>query len=216
MKERPILFNGTMIRARQEGRKTQTRRTCKFDWSGSLEKLMHQSTFDPAYKCPYGIVGDRLWVKETWRTSQWCDNKAPSELEIPGGGYGWPVWYEADGSINLRGRKELSGGPGFTTKGKIRQSIFMPRWAYRTMLEIISVRPERLNDISEEDAKAEGVEECGGFMTASGCWKNYGSDGPSFWSPALSYRSLWESINGPGSWDLNPLVWVIEFMEVNP
>lgn len=180
MKERPILFSGEMVRAILDGRKTQTRRVVKFDWCGSANGLLHQASFDPAYKCPYGKVGDRLWVRETW-------------AKLLSG----RIWYRADGhSIN---------------DGGWRPSIHMPRWASRITLEITGVWVERLQAIGQNDAFREGVR-----RAADGRWFNYAPDGPTHNSARGSFISLWESINGPGSWDANPWVWVIEFKRIQP
>lgn len=124
--------------------------------------------------CPYGQPGDTLWVRETFfdTTGEWKPR----------------YQYRANGTDLL---------PGW----KWSPSIFMPRPASRITLEITSVRVERLNDISEEDARAEGCD-----------WKNT----PHFGNSRLAYRSLWESINGPGSWDANPWVWMIQFRRVKP
>lgn len=179
MKERPTLFSGPMVRAILEGRKTQTRRAVKFQWCGSGEALMHQATFDPAYKCPYGQPGDRLWVRETFRSKQQCGE-----------------------TIDWTYRADCPALTEYLFPWK--PSIYMPRRASRITLEIMSVRGERLQDISEEDAKAEGCE-----------WSQWSF--PNSTRPGKSaYRALWESINGPGSWDQNPWVWVIEFKEVKP
>lgn len=219
MKERPILFSGPMVNAIRDGRKTQTRRKVKLPIKDPLtgcdvagceaNSLLRQGD----KLCPYGQPGDRMWCKETWATSQACDERPPRNMEKPGMGYGWPVWYAADGAVNTRGRDGLSGGPGFTTKGKQRPSLFMPRWASRILLEITAVRVERLQDISEKDAKAEG---CYPTNRAEGTLFA-GSTHPIKGTPKVfpcakaAYRDLWESINGPGSWEVNPWVWAIEF-----
>jgi hypothetical protein len=127
-------------------------------------------------KCPYGVKGDRLWVKENHRLLN-CECK--ETCHIPG-----RVWYEAD----------QSGYEGASLE-RLRPSIFMPRWASRITLEILRVRVEPLQEISGDDALAEG------------CANEFGDK-----EIALNdYISLWESINGDGSWDKNPWVWAIEF-----
>jgi hypothetical protein len=201
-KERPILFSGEMVRQILAGKQTQTRRVV-FKNSCIIPPLN-------AYRCVYGKPGDRLWVRETWATSVGCDTKKPSTLETPGNGYGWPVWFLADNSVWWRGAK--AGGPSFTTRGKWRPSIHMPRWASRITLEVVNVRAERLKDISEEDARAEGVEK-------KRC--QYDLDEPCRhckpYCPAntiAQFKELWDSINGkkPGrAWADNPWVWVVEF-----
>lgn len=226
MKERPILFSGEMVRAILEGRKSQTRRVLKpqpldVSCDDGLIAACWSERESPCYSpitCPYGQPGARLWVKETWSTSVYCDDRKPSDTEKPGHGYGWPVWYSADGTVNNRSRAKLIGGPGFTTKGKLRPSIFMPRWASRITLEITKVRVERLNEISTKDCIAEGIESS---LPSPGCafvYKDYldcATDVFEWFSdPRDSYRSLWESINGRGSWENNPWVWVIEFKRI--
>ena len=98
-------------------------------------------------------------------------------------------------------------------------SIFMPRWASRITLEITSVRVERLQEVSEADAIAEGIEKCKSFPTHWECYSvqkvpNNGGEYVAFNNPIQSYKSLWESINSPGSWALNPWVWVVEFRKL--
>lgn len=93
----------------------------------------------------------------------------------------------------------------------MRPSIYMPRWASRITLEVTGVRVERLNDINQEDAIAEGVEAHDDDGVTY-----YGPLGRGVCDPIVAYRSLWDSINGPGSWAANPWVWVVEFKRVRP
>jgi hypothetical protein len=228
-RERPILFSGPMVRAILAGRKTQTRRIVKFSrevWKQPLPHveyaddgmpiwfsspphgLRHRDPeyFKRGYPCPYGRPGDRLWVRETWQPT------------AHGKGLGTEIHYHADESSEWR--------HGFVTNPSNkhwRPSIHMPRWASRITLEITGVRVERLNEISEEDAIAEGAE-------LNAC-------DPKQWTPDMGYlprcphypdgcdcdpaftardwfSDLWESINGPGSWAENPWVWVVEFRRV--
>lgn len=217
-KERPILFSGPMVRAILDGRKTQTRRIVKpqpsSGWSPESPPVLgHIASPHPKrgrfglfvkrgvgtdfpetdlIPCPYGRPGDRLWVRETWN--------ARPVLEVDSGMYeAWEpyeaipkqqpsnawVYFEADGD----------------EEGPWRPSIHMPRWASRKTLEITSVRVERLQDISGMDAKREGVS-----VPA-----HLPHDGADLDYARREYRRLWQSINGPGSWDANPWVWVIEF-----
>lgn len=203
MKERPILFNTLMVRALLEGRKTQTRRIAKICKDpdlgceltpGELSRL-DQDVIERA--CPHGRIGDRLWVRETW-----CDTRV--------GGFDRPAHYKVDiGNPSEANDIRLSYGLPWIP------SIHMPRWASRITLEITGVRIERLQDITEEDAKAEGIEREEG----SAYWKNY-ETGPGwrYWeSPIQSFRTLWDSIYGgdPAQcWDANPWVWVNEFRRV--
>lgn len=143
--------------------------------------------------CPYGATGDRLWVKETF-----CHN--------PNGDP--PYWYAADGiepeACDMDGfaRYRNDGRPA----SPWAPSIHMPRRASRITLEIEAVRVERLQDISEEDCRAEG---CKG---GNGSIPGYAFSA----TPREHYRHVWKSINGPGSWDANPFVWVIQFRRVKP
>jgi hypothetical protein len=137
--------------------------------------------------CPHGTTGDRLWVRETFAT-----------------GYGG-VFYRASEGDNC---KSISGAivPW-------KPSIFMPRKLSRLTLEITAIRVERLQQISEADARAEGVEPCE-VLGTSGGFKDYVDLNNGCESAYASYHSLWESINGKGSWQKNPWVWVIEFRQI--
>lgn len=202
MKERPILFNSEMVRAILEGRKTQTRRVVKpqpkadqsfVGWitastiKGEVGKAKWAAPDQPPFetrtsvRCPCGARGDRLWVKETWTTAG-CRKAGSIE----------DVQYRADEDDDA-----VIWIP----------SIFMPRWASRITLEVVSVRVERLQDMADgsargcEDAIAEGINR--------GAVQYRGHE-------VELYKNLWESINGPGSWDTNPWVWVVEFRHVEP
>lgn len=196
MKERPILFSAPMVRALLAGTKTQTRRPLK------QVQIRSEAMPEPEWRsvhtlCPYGQPGDRLWVREAWRSGRLTDRFRPSEMTPH------PVWYESDGPA-----------PD-ACNGKLRPGMFMPRWASRITLEITGVRVERLQDISEADAIAEGVhadprcrqdDDTPGFHLIGPV-----RDG-SF--PIARYGALWESLNGPGSWKSNPWVWVLEFRRI--
>lgn len=189
MKERPILFSAAMVRAILDGTKTQTRRIVTDESVITLHSDGSPAKAQP--KCKFGQAGDRLWVRETWRTDDGCDALSPSVLDE-----GTPIKYEVD--------DDATGIVPFGW-GRIRQSIFMRRWMSRITLEIVSVRVERLQDISEADAMAEGVD----GNCPVGHIPSYQK------SPCVyHYAQLWESINGPGSWDANPFVWVVEFKRV--
>ena len=199
MKERPILFKAPMVRAILDGAKTQTRRVVKQDRDGLLD-CRPTPAWDAFWKCvacPYGKPGDRLWVRETWRADAWFDGNAPND--IPDSAY---IAY-------VSGRHAVAWPAAM---GKVRASIHMPRWASRILLEVTDVRVERLQDISEADAQAEGIEYSERFAGyCIGEAEHYNSH-----DPRLSYASLWESINGAGSWAANPWVWVIEFRRIEP
>lgn len=150
MKERPIIFNDEMVRALLDGRKTQTRRVVRPQPSSNTDKIYadhynggpewafwlpdNRMTEPRTWRCPYGVPGDRLWVRETW-----C-----------GGQHGTSVYYKASWH-------EHEHGPRW------RPSIHMPRWASRLTLDVTDVRVERVKDISPEDAKAEGDKERSGL-----------------------------------------------------
>ena len=181
MKERPILFSAPMVRAILSGSKSQTRRIVK---ARDLEWMdVHQGLREPdnAERCPHGQPGDRLWVRETW-------HDASSSLHSC-------ALYRADG-IDLHWDKWTP-------------SIHMPRWASRITLEITSVRVERLQEISIEDAKAEGAWGPDDSIVQK-VTDYFGTDIFSA-NPRKAFQMLWESINGPDSWAANPWVWVIEF-----
>lgn len=149
-------------------------------------------------RCPYGKPGDRLWVRETWQGPLFYD-EIPEDWNSDK--YKTPeyCYYKASGdSCDF-----TDSDDNFVERWS--PSIHMPRWASRILLEVTNVRVERLHDISEEDAKAEGSYVCDYFgrrlldqSSNQGCYK---------WG----YRSIWESLNGSGSWHLNPFVWVVEF-----
>lgn len=203
MKELPILFSAPMVRAILGGRKTQTRRIVKGlrpglgvvtkcqDGSNAPLPSVCWDIGGPIIKCPYGFPGDRLWVRETWQCSQVPDDGPDQEL-----------WFAADSD----GRRP----PDVEEEWSWRPSIHMPRWASRITLEITSVRVERLQEISEGDAKAEGCAPA--WLDVDGERVNHGS-APTY---RQGYARLWGEINGPGSWADNPWVWVIEFKRVTP
>jgi len=235
-KERPILFSGEMVRAILDGRKTQTRRVmkpqppnCKGRWAyiassterSEVGKFRYSWPDDDgnaftsrgresgvAFRCPFGAVGDRLWVREKWST--WNDEQ--NALMI---------LYGADDEAKLviddgARQKWLSGDVEFnplkhsSEEVKWKPSIHMPRWASRITLEICGVRVERLNDISEADAMAEGI-----ATSSNGVYyMDYSRGIANACKPEFSFMTLWKSINGPNSWAANPWVWVMEFKKV--
>lgn len=183
MKEKSIIFRGDGVLAILEDRKTKTRRVITEKW-----QLCRSPEDEPDWfieNCPYGKTGDRLWVRETWMK------------------FNNQIIYRADRSIIMVEGYAADG----TSHGTIqpwRPSIFMPRWASRITLEITGVRVERLWDISFRDCRAEGI--------------NFISDRPIHHEIANKiyrdrFQELWNSINAKRGygWDVNPLVWVIEF-----
>lgn len=172
MKERPILFSSPMVRAILDDRKTQTRRIIKnIGIVPGIGEVLNGSDDAKEWPdfCPYGKQGDRLWVRETFNIND-------------DGHY----IYAAD--LNDAGVTKWAA--------KWKPSIHMPRSASRVLLEIVNVRVERLKDISEDDAIADGAHSI-----------NFGY-GDCY---ALGFNQIWEQINGSESWDLNPFVWVVEF-----
>lgn len=208
MAERGILFSAPMVRALLAGTKTQTRRPM----SNRLVRVdggvpftnppawAHGAPGSMVLPCPYGIRGDRLWVRETWmpdppRDGTWphvaFDGCKPRDMSLIPERYRTPAHclYRADGRDSLT---------GWTP------AIHMFRWASRITLEVTAVRVERLQDISEDDLAAEGIQE----LIDAGV----DHDG----TPRDTYRALWETLNGPGSWAANPWVWAVSFKRVTP
>lgn len=217
MKERPILFSAPMVRAILDGTKTQTRRVAKgvaAVHSVTGEPLAKLDSAGPRVSCPYGQPGDRLWVRETWRIGSWSEdsgsiaidyqadgNNRREWLEVPDGDDFLRYWQQSrDDAIKALGDQDRYKWEPGQSPCRWRPSIHMPRFASRITLEITGVRVERLKDISEADAIAEGVQ---GLETTI--------QGQEITGHIAKYALLWESINGPGSWDANHWVWVVEF-----
>lgn len=222
MNERPILFSAPMVLALLAGTKTQTRRIMKpqpreHHWFG-LPGYEHRLYPNPVVggfaarsvhshhipgkeravdcgewiSCPYGAPGDRLWVRETWRPEiahshgmDACDCADVTTTYAAGGERRYTPGSRIPNEWLMPVAAKRGNVPG----------IHMPRWASRLSLEVTGVRVERLREISEVDAKAEGV----GFHVGG---------------PVHAYRVLWNSINGAGSWAANPWVWVVELERV--
>ncbi|MBZ1588058.1 hypothetical protein KFB51_20605 [Klebsiella pneumoniae] len=244
MKERGMIFNSEMVRAILDGRKTQTRRIMKVQPESNLLGLLlitdstkhsdigkyHWAESNATgnhvrsklFSSPFGAVGERIWVRETWATLgnedgcyvDWEDNLCKGDersaariyrasCEQRPGDYG--LWSIPDDAYWKPHTKEHK------FEGAWRPSIHMPRWASRILLEITDVRVERLNAISEEDARAEGIIDGGclncGEPEPCGC-ANPEPDA----TDAFAY--LWQSIYGQDNWNANPWVWVIEFKRV--
>lgn len=209
MKERGMIFNGEMVRAILDGRKTQTRRIMAPQPADDIERgifpnpeaigwkssLRHKHGSTTAHFCPYGKPGDRIWVRETFQgplfdydlMDSYC--KDPTPFEKPefcvykADGVPAPEFYDADDELHCCWRP----------------SIHMPRWASRILLEITDVRVERLKSISDGDAIREGCSTAD--MKSGDC-------------VADVFARLWASIYGADSWRANPWVWVIEFKRV--
>jgi len=204
MKERPILFNTEMVRVILDGKKTQTRRIIKRPKDIPSEYEINTSVLDdkatawwenPKYKsvgysqkCPYGVIGDRLWVRETWQKGQ-------------SNGKDLVLFYKADNDP-----RDIN----FTWK----PSIYMPRWASRINLEITNIRVERVQNIIDNDALAEGVNQ--NMLASFGFASAESKEKFNFTQAIKTYKLLWNSINAKRGfgWDANPWVWVIEFKRV--
>ncbi|MBC4641729.1 MULTISPECIES: ASCH domain-containing protein [Klebsiella pneumoniae complex] len=245
MTERGMIFNAEMVRAILDGRKTQTRRIMKvqpesnqlglllitdstkhsdigkYHWAESNATGNHVRS--KLFSCPFGAVGDRIWVRETWAILgnedgcciDWeeklckADERSAARIyrascEQRPGNYGlWSIPDDADWKPHTK---------DYQYEGAWRPSIHMPRWASRILLEITDVRVEQLNAISEEDATAEGVPPAGSllpdypgtFLTPKG----------DFATAKVAFQRLWESIYGEESWKANGWVWVISFKRV--
>lgn len=207
MTERGMIFNGEMVRAILNGRKTQTRRPVKFpvhDKNLGCElagnELAGELSAGNYLNSAFGKPGDRIWVRETF---------CPVD-DTQYGGEKW-VDYRATPRYEASHPAGWDSAPNDAEALKWRPSIHMPRWASRILLEITDVRVERLNAISEEDARAEGIIDGGclncGEPEPCGC-ANPEPDA----TDAFAY--LWQSIYGQESWNANPWVWVIEFERV--
>ena len=179
MREKPILMSTPMVRAILDGRKTETRRIIKPQPVSGKKYVNHRiSTIEWVEglpRCPYSV--DRLWVKETFALS---------------GGIG----VKGSETVHYRANEDL----GFMSIWK--PSIFMPRWASRITLKVLGVHVERLHEIDNIGASAEGTPDLRTMENG--------------WDMRRCYLELWEQINGPGSWLANPWVWVVKFERVQP
>lgn len=230
IRERPILFSAPMVRALLDGRKTQTRRIVKPQpptevrdagvicsattssnglWSWLDDTSLEWASIVGGYfRCPYGVPGDQLWVRETCRAE-----------ELPSGLDG--VRYIADDAFRAIENSQKAADQwcelnAYSDRtGATVPPIHMPRWASRILLEVTDVRVQRLQDISEADATAEGTPcyVCGGVLDG-----RREADCHCFHRKATAsdYRCLWEQINSADSWDANPWVWAISFKRILP
>ncbi|MCX4217447.1 hypothetical protein MKZ87_07320 [Pseudomonas sp. MCal1] len=216
IKERRILFSAPMVRAILDGRKTVTRRPVKGAALKWLEEFVPEFVVHTANGlCPFGHIGERLWVRETW----YCDHDdvmrgpylKPDDLDVSEARDDGTLVYAADGLTPYEADQPVW-----------KPSIHMPRWACRILLEITDVRVERLQDISEGQAVDEGL-----------VWEGV-KDGKTYWNhvdhryppgshqqfsvsgtdAVSAFRNLWKSTGG--DWDANPWVWVVEFKRVTP
>jgi len=199
MKERPIIFTSDSVRAILDGRKTQTRRVINPQPTAVRESPFVNSGIEDIHgweiQLKYGQPGDRLWVKETWRKTFDIDDKDVME-------------YRAGGTRLIVGNSIQHGGHRITSVlPNWCPSIFMPRWASRITLEIVTVRVERVQDISEADAEAEGI-----HLLGLPEIERYNHPR----KHKVAYEALWNEINAKRGygWDVNPWVWVIEFKRI--
>lgn len=198
MKLIPILFQPDMVRAILDGRKTQTRRIVKCFTGSEAHPTRQTAQWQFENKtCPYGKAYDMLWARETFFNAE-------KFMDTPLFHGKQQFYYKADNA--------------FIGEHKWKPSIHMPFIAARIFLQVKEVKVERLQDISKADAVREGIEEIRGWHNEDrhNGWKDYlkqKSDTvpTAFFDPIHSYQSLWKRINGLGSWDLNPWVWVIKF-----
>lgn len=210
MKERPMLFSSAMVRALLADKKTQTRRIIKHQPErvvvpgigpmlaiqqprGENRWLWPNAKAEVIASCPYGQPGDLLWVRESfahvYRGNARPNARSPDD-----------VAYMADGMMLDQ-----------DVYGTWKPSIHMPRWASRITLELTDVRLERLNNISESDCWAEGIEEVMHDFDDASQADMAKRLGCCIEDAKPLYAQLWEQINGIGSWGANPLVWVVEF-----
>ncbi|UCH50641.1 MAG: hypothetical protein JSV54_06395 [Chloroflexota bacterium] len=208
IRERPIPFSGEMVIEILDGRKTQTRRAIKIPPYARIKdfpyydsrgiQICYDTTGLATFEwllCPYGQVGDRLWVRETWATEEMFNGMSATQIEETKAAT-IPFWYKIhDFQLDREGQ----------IRGRWRSPRFMPRWASRITLEITGVRVERLQEISSQEAKWEGIPRC-----CPECM--FEIEG----APCVCvdmFRDIWDSLNAKRGygWDTNPWVWVMEF-----
>lgn len=216
MKETPILFKPEMVRAILAGTKTQTRRSIKPQPIAPLSRIEHTNLWtytcsDRDWKCPYGLKGDLLWVKEGFKYWDWTTDGMPwikykagetvrfFDSTVPDD---WAdrledIWAKLSEESNYK----ISN---FARDQKWRSPLFMPKWACRLWLELTAdPKPQRVQEISYSDVIAEGLT---WLLT-----DEQQTDGEHRRNGIMAFGNLWDSINGPGSWESNPWVWKLEF-----
>lgn len=204
LKERPILFSTPMVQAIVSGNKTQTRRIVKkipdgFKFEGMCTEMDYSGIsghFEGSHTllipCPFGYIGDILWVRETWTLLEEKDCEGMKTRN----------YYKSD--------HHNSNDEWFKENYKWHPAIFMPKAVCRIKLKIKNIRIERLNEISQEDAQDEGIKiNQEGFHCM-----NYHTKKMQMFTPEESFETLWREINGFNSWKENPYVWVIEFEKI--
>lgn len=205
MADKPILFSPPMVRALLAGRKTQTRRAMRLPRGVDPEHYTVSSTwihprrgvefthwpaddYVTSFRLPPYMPGDRLYVREAWNSDVNADTMKPSELLFT-----QPIWYFADG--------KQRGGTEYSLRShRFRQAMHMPRWASRMTLDVSEVRVQRLHDISDDDCRAEGIQQTGRFfyVEEDDDWDD------AHLSPRLAYFGLLDKLNGAGFADSNP------------
>ncbi len=225
MRERPILFSGEMVRAILDGRKTMTRRVMKpqptpgatFGGFNCFGEAIFYPTEDcqladnDLRRCPYGVPGDRLWVRENFA---YITDFMALSVAVKYSADGTEKWFGStnpklipDGAVVFNAH-----GKNYPGNVKYRPSIHMPRWASRITLEITDVHAQRIQEISEDDARAEGIpiseQFPGRYLTPAGDYAE----------PRIAFMRLWDSINAKRGfgWDSNLWVWAITFKRIEP
>lgn len=237
-KERPLIFTTQMVKAILDGRKTMTRRILDYThpavtgfvpngehgyWMGTARSVQiinqYITTFPFDIKCPFGKVGDRLWVREAFVPDPSADSDHWNDEDSQHTFYSW----DGCGSKISELPKALKTNEHVCYKASVNHpelslwhpNYRMPRWASRILLEITNIRVERLNQISKEDAIAEGCSSYGPFGEYMGAPHPTINDHYQAYSnPVNAFKSIWEHENGNTEWDKNPWVWVIEFKAI--
>lgn len=225
---KPILFSTPMVQAIKAGRKTQTRRIIKsrhesgmFQVSKTLDGIVTGITsidWDERPKNdvtndikPIAVAGEILWVRETWL-------QIHKDVEFEGRFSEYVYRAEEEANEQKFGHIKNPVGKRFIDSWKWKPSIFMPKDAARIFLKVTNVRAERLQDITDADAIAEGILNCPKFDTSGTAYYDYSGKQTSvsynFDSPVESFKTLWQSINGSESWEANPWVWVYDFEQI--
>lgn len=227
MAERPIIFSASMVRAILDGRKTVTRRVvalpefCGSDTPGYAFTFRDRRMLWQEYRAidfynsrwsRYGQPGDGLWVKEGWQHArqQYCQCPQASEAQP------CDAWSEGLGCVQQRGAV-VYRADGEDGAPRWRSPIYMPRWASRIDLRVVSVRVERLHEITDEDARREGVRELRQQGCASSGWWTAVPEGGRLYrarDPVAAFRNIWINMHAPSVWTHNPWVWRVEFSRV--
>ena len=212
MAEKPILFSDKMVQAILSDTKTQTRR------------LVKPQPIDGAVPKPKFNVGDVLWVQEAWRVDAWIEDDGEICLDYeshnqikrkwlsPPNDEFEDLWMESSfDAADALGNQDYFTWDAGQSRCRWRPNHTMPRWASRLQLEVTAIRMERLHDITEDDAEAEGMLECDGMFDDADYCRIAKEIGNAIGDLKPCFVQLWQSIYGPDSWSENPWVWVIEF-----